>query len=100
MIFEIAQLRAKAGHADQMREGLTRARAVISRSPGYLGSTFVQGIEDPLRITLLIQWDSIESHMKGFREGPLFAEWRSHWAEHMDGPPDVQHYSPFAGPQP
>ena len=98
MIVELAILRAKPGAADQMREGLQAARAIIARAEGYLGSTFHQGIEDPQRFVLRIEWESVAAHTEGFRGGPLFPQWRALWGEHMEGPPDVQHYQVIAGP--
>jgi heme-degrading monooxygenase HmoA len=98
MIVELAILRARPGTADQMRTGLQAARAVIARAEGYRGSTFHQGIEDPQRFVLRIEWDTVEAHTEGFRGGPLFPEWRSHWGEYLDGAPDVQHYQVVAGP--
>ena len=98
MIVELAIIRAKAGEADRLREGLRAARSVLSRADGYLGSTFLQGIEDPQRFVLRIEWQSVEAHTKGFREGPLFPEWRSHWARFMDGSPEMSHFQVIAGP--
>ncbi len=97
MVVEIAILEAKPGEADAMRAGLERARSVISQSPGYRGSAFQQSIERPERFVLYIKWDSVEDHTEGFRKGPLFPEWRSHWGQHLAGPPDVFHYNVFAG---
>jgi len=98
MIVELAIIRAKPGQAEQLRDGLRAARSVIAQAPGYLGSTFHQGIEDPHRFVLAIHWESVEAHTQGFRNGPLFPQWRSHWAEYMDGTPDVAHYQIIAGP--
>jgi hypothetical protein len=36
--------------------------------------------------------------MLGFRQGPLLAEWRSHFYHLLDGTPKVTHYAPIAGP--
>jgi hypothetical protein len=36
--------------------------------------------------------------MKGFREGPLFPQWRSHFGQFIDGTPDVGHFEVIAGP--
>jgi heme-degrading monooxygenase HmoA len=98
MIVELAIVRAKAGQADQMREGLRAARSVISQAAGYRGSAFHQGIEDAHRFVLRIEWDSVEAHTEGFRQGLLFPQWRSHWGQYMDGAPDVGHYEVIAGP--
>ncbi|MGI8424305.1 MAG: antibiotic biosynthesis monooxygenase family protein [Chloroflexota bacterium] len=98
MIVELAIIRAQADKADAMRQGFQAARAVISQAEGYRGSVFHQGVEDPRRFVLRVEWDSVEAHMKGFREGPLFAQWRSHFGQFMDGSPDVSHFEVIAGP--
>ena len=98
MIVELAIIRAQTGKADAMRQGLQAARAVISQAEGYRGSVFHQGIEDPQRFVLRVEWDSVEAHMKGFREGPLFPQWRSHFGQLIDGTPDVSHFEVIAGP--
>jgi len=96
MVTEIASLRAKPGRRQQLREGLRLARSVIAQAPGYRGSTFYQGIEDPDAFILVIHWGSLEDHVEGFRQGPLFAEWRRCFSEHAEGPPQVSHFSSFA----
>ena len=83
MVVEIAILEAKPGEADNMRKGLEAARSIISKANGYIDSKFQQGIEDPNRFVLYIQWQTVEDHTNGFRQGPLFPEWRAHWAQYM-----------------
>lgn len=97
MIVEVVNLRAKPGEADALQAGLTAARAVISQSAGYLDSTFHRGIEDPDAFLLTIRWTDVASHMTGFREGPLFPQWRAHFAHHLASPPHMQHYLAFIG---
>jgi heme-degrading monooxygenase HmoA len=96
MIVEIAIIQAEAGHGDAMETGLTRARDVISQSPGYRDSTFHRGIEDRDRFVLYITWDSVADHENGFRKGPLFPQWRSHFGHLMKPGPDVSHFTVFA----
>jgi heme-degrading monooxygenase HmoA len=98
MITEIAHLNAKAGQADRLRDGLAAARAVLIRAEGYRGSVFYRGIEQPDSFVLRIEWDTVEAHMRTFREGPLFPEWRSHFVQFVDGAPLVAHHESFAGP--
>ena len=97
MVVEIGIIKAKPGEGDAMQAGLTKAREVIGQAAGYQGSVFQRGVEDPDRFVIYIKWDSVEAHMEGFRGGPLFPQWRSHFGHLMDGPPDVQHYEVFAG---
>ena len=98
MVTEIAHLKARAGAADQLALGLRAARSVIARAPGYRGSVFFQGVESPESILLQIEWETLEDHVPGFRQGPLFAEWRSHFQHLLEGAPTVSHYTPFIGP--
>jgi heme-degrading monooxygenase HmoA len=98
MVIEIALLTAKAGAAEQLREGLRAARPVIARAEGYRGSVFYQGVENPESIILQVEWDTLEAHVPGFRQGPLLAEWRSHFYHLLDGTPTVTHYERFVGP--
>jgi heme-degrading monooxygenase HmoA len=97
VVVEIGIIKARPGEGDAMQAGLTRARDVISQADGYRGSTFLRGVEDPDRFTIYISWDSVAHHMDGFRNGPLFPQWRAHFGHLMDGPPDVQHFEAFAG---
>ena len=98
MIIEIALLKAKPGAAEQLRDGLHAARPVIARAAGYSGSTFYQGIEERESFILRVEWETLEAHMRDFRESPLLDEWRSHFYHLLDGTPKVTHYELIAGP--
>ncbi len=98
MFVEIALLKAKTGQADRLREGLRAARPVIASAAGYRGSVFYQGVEDPQAFILRVEWETLEAHNQGFREGPLFAAWRSHFQHLLEGPVAMTHYQPIAGP--
>jgi heme-degrading monooxygenase HmoA len=94
---EVAIIKAKPGQGDAMERGLTAARGVISQAAGYQSSRFHRGVEDPERFVLYIEWESVAHHMEGFRNGPLFPRWRAHFGDLMASPPDVQHFTVFAG---
>ncbi|HXX69152.1 MAG TPA: antibiotic biosynthesis monooxygenase [Polyangiaceae bacterium] len=96
MIVEIARLKAKPGAGESLRGGLRAARAVIAQAAGYRGSVFHRGIEEPDSFLLRIEWETLEAHTAGFRQSRLFPEWRSHFADFLDGAPDVRHYEVFA----
>jgi heme-degrading monooxygenase HmoA len=98
MVVEIAVLKAKAGAADALRDGLRSARPVIARAPGYRGSVFYQGVESPESFILRVEWDTLEAHMRDFRQSALLAEWRSHFYHLLEGTPTVTHYEPIVGP--
>jgi heme-degrading monooxygenase HmoA len=96
MVVEIALLKAKMGASESLCEGLRAAQSVIARAPGYRRSVFHRGIEESDCFLLRIEWESLEAHMRDFRQGPLLAEWRRHFSEFLDGAPTVTHYEVFA----
>ena len=50
------------------------------------------GIENPDSYILLVLWESVDDHMKGFRESPAFTEWRALLGPHFASPPAMEHY--------
>jgi heme-degrading monooxygenase HmoA len=98
IVVEIALLKAKVGAADALRDGLRAARPIIARAAGYRGSVFYRDIESPEAFILRVEWETLEAHIRDFRQSPLLAEWRSHFYHPLDGTPTVTHYEPFVGP--
>ncbi len=96
MVVEIVLLKAKDGAAESLRDGLRSAQSVIARAAGYRRSVFHRGIEEPDAFLLRIEWETLDAHMRGFREGPLLAEWRGHFTQFLDGAPKMTHYEIFA----
>jgi heme-degrading monooxygenase HmoA len=82
------------GHEEQFEQAMTKAREVISRSRGFRSLQVLRGVESPHTFLLLIEWDTIEDHMEGFRESDLFTEWRALIGPHFDGTPSVEHFTP------
>ena len=97
MILEHALITVRPDAHPEFEEALTRARAVISSSPGFGSLRLLRGVESPDRYLLLVEWATREDHTVGFRESPAFAEWRSHIGPFFDSPPEVDHFDPVAG---
>ena len=68
------------------------ARPHIEGAKGFRKVEMRQGVENPESYLLLVWWDTVDDHMKGFRESPAFAEWRKHLGPFFAGPPGVEHY--------
>ena len=98
MVVEIVLLKAKAGSSEALRDALRAARPVIARAPGYRGSVFHQGVEEPEAFLLRIEWETLEAHMTGFGKSPLLGEWRGHFFHLLDGAPKMTHYQVITGP--
>lgn len=94
MILEIADIRIKPGQQAAFDEAIQRAiTTVMSRVKGAHDHTVHKCIENPERYVLQIIWDTLEDHTVGFRESPLFAEWRAIIGPFFASPPLVEHFN-------
>jgi heme-degrading monooxygenase HmoA len=93
MILEIADIRIQPGQQAAFEEAIQRGLdTVASKAKGFEGAKVNRGIESPERYVLQIFWTTLEDHTVGFRESPLFAEWRAIVGPFFAGPPVVEHF--------
>jgi heme-degrading monooxygenase HmoA len=93
MILEIADIRILPGQQAAFEVALQRAlTTVASQAQGMQGWKVNKGIESPERFILQIFWATLEDHTVGFREGPLFAQWRAIIGPFFAQPPQVEHF--------
>lgn len=94
MILEIADIRIAPGQQAAFDEALQRALATVAtQAKGMRGYKVNKGIESPERYVLQIFWDTLEDHTVGFRQGPLFAQWRAIIGPFFASPPVVEHFT-------
>ncbi len=93
MILERAIFAIKPGTTKDFIAAFALARPHIEAAKGFNSLEMRQGIEKPDTWLLTVVWDSVEDHMKGFRESEAFAEWRKHLGPFFDGAPAVEHYA-------
>ena len=99
MILELADIRIAPGQQAAFEEAIQRGiRDVASKAKGFQGYKVNHGIESPERYILQIFWATLEDHTVGFRQGPLFAEWRAIIGPFFAAPPVVEHFELVSGP--
>ena len=97
MILEIAEIRIVPGQQAAFDEAIVRGlTTVASQAKGFRGWKVNKGIESPERYVLTIFWDTLEDHTVGFRQGPLFAQWRAIVGPFFAAPPVVEHFTLLA----
>ena len=97
MILEIADIRIPPGRQAAFDAAIQRGLAtVVSSAKGFRGFKVNKGIESPERYVLMIFWDTLEDHTVGFRQGPLFAQWRAIVGPFFAQPPQVEHFTLLA----
>ena len=93
MILEIADIRVLPGQQAAFEEALQRALSTVaSQAQGMLGWTVTRGVESPERFMLQIVWATLEDHTVGFRQGPLFGQWRAIIGPFFAQAPQVEHF--------
>ncbi|CAN5593287.1 antibiotic biosynthesis monooxygenase [soil metagenome] len=94
MILELADIRIQPGQQAAFDEAIQRGlTTVIAHAKGFNGFKVNKGIESPERYILQIFWDTLEDHTVGFRESPLFAQWRGIVGPFFAAPPVVEHFN-------
>ncbi|MFO1273020.1 MAG: antibiotic biosynthesis monooxygenase [Rubrivivax sp.] len=97
MILEIADIRIAPGRQAEFDAAIQRGLStVIARAKGVKGWKVNKGIESPERYVLQIFWETLEDHTVGFRQGPLFPEWRAIVGPFFAQPPVVEHFNLLA----
>ena len=92
MILERAIFAVQPGSEQGFEAAMEQAKDVISQAGGFRSFRLQRGIEQPSTYLLLVEWDSVEDHMQGFRESELFVRWRELIGPYFAAPPEVEHY--------
>ena len=92
MILEVAILNVKLGQAAEFESVFEKAQKIISSMNGYVSHQLQKCIENPNRYILLVNWQTLEDHTKGFRESDEYQEWRAMLHHFYDPFPIVEHY--------
>lgn len=93
MILEIADIRIAPGQQAAFEEAIARGlNTVAKNAKGFKAAKVNRGIESAERYVLQIWWETLEDHTVGFRQGPLFAQWRAIVGPFFAQPPVVEHF--------
>jgi heme-degrading monooxygenase HmoA len=93
MIVEVADFKVEPDKHDEFGHALKHAaETVLSKARGYRRHGILACIETRGRYLLTVHWDSLEDHMKGFRESPTFTDWRAIIGPYFVQPPHVEHF--------
>lgn len=97
MILEQAVLDVVPGREEAFERDFDRAAPLLRRQRGYLGHRLLRCQERPARYLLLVEWEGLEDHTVGFREGPDYPRWKELLHHYYEPFPTVEHYAPREG---
>jgi heme-degrading monooxygenase HmoA len=92
MILEVAVLNVRQGQEEAFEAAMRTARPLIAASSGFEGLEVRRSIEHPNRYLLLVNWQTLEDHIVGFRQSDRYQEWRKLLHHFYDPYPVVEHY--------
>jgi heme-degrading monooxygenase HmoA len=93
MVLEVAILNVIPSMQKSFEEAYRQACPLIAASEGYISHELRRCVETPNRYLLLVEWQSIEDHIVGFRGSPRYAEWKKLLHKFYDPFPVVEHYA-------
>lgn len=93
MVLEVAILDVRPGEGELFEAAFGEASPIIAGAGGYIAHELRRCVEDANRYMLLVQWETLEDHMRGFRESAAFGEWRRLLHHFYVQPPLMQHYA-------
>jgi quinol monooxygenase YgiN len=91
MITEIAYITIDPVNAAKFEAAVAEASAVLRQAKNCHGMSLERVIEDPSSYNLRVQWDTVDDHMKVFRESAGFARWRELAGPYFVQTPMVEH---------
>ncbi len=92
MVLEVAILDVIPGQEDDFQQAFETAQRIISSVHGYIDHRLERSIENTNRYILLVNWETLEDHTKGFRGSPEYQEWKELLHHYYDPFPNVEHY--------
>ena len=97
MILEVATLDVNPGETAAFETAFQKAQAIIRSMAGYGGHQLQKCMERDNRYVLLVTWQTLEDHTKGFRESDEYQQWKALLHHFYDPFPVVEHYQLVAG---
>lgn len=92
MIIEVATLDVKPGLAADFEQAFDKVQRIIASMKGYRPHQLQLSIENESRTILLVEWESLEDHIEGFRNSREYQEWKALLHHFYDPFPSVEHF--------
>jgi len=92
VILEVAILDVKPNKKINFECAFAEAQEIISSMEGYISHQLQNCIEKPNRYILLVNWNTLEDHTKGFRESTEYQVWKTLLHHFYEPFPEVEHY--------
>ena len=91
-ITEVANLVVIPDQSEAFISNFKLAARLISRQSGYRSHRLIRHLQVENRFMLIVEWDSVEAHQKGFRLSKDYQEWKALLHHFYDPFPMVEYF--------
>ena len=92
MVLEAVELCIKPGESMAFEAAFKQALPLVQSIEGFISHELQRCIDKEGRYLLLIRWETLESHTKGFRLSSQYVQWKAVLHHFYDPFPCVWHY--------
>lgn len=92
MILEHAVLTVRPGATDEFLAAFAEARSIMAAQVGVRSLRLGRCLERRNVLLLLVEWDNLEDHTRGFRGSPDYDRWRRLLHHFYEPFPLVEHF--------
>jgi heme-degrading monooxygenase HmoA len=93
MVLEVATFDVTPGQEGEFAAAYRQVNELLTSTPGCRSARMTRGVESSSRFVLLVEWDSVESHVQDFRGSDRFPRWRAAISPYFANPPHAEHYA-------
>jgi heme-degrading monooxygenase HmoA len=92
MITEIVTMDVRLGAEEAFSSAYREVRGLLLVSTGCRSAKLIRGVEDPSRFVAIVEWDSVDSHMKNFVETVRYMAFAARLMPYFVQDPFVEHF--------
>lgn len=92
MILEIAILIVNQGQEEAFEKSFEEAQTIIVSMPGYQKHCLKRSADSENKYLLMVWWEDIDDHRKGFRKSEKYQEWKSILHKYYNPVPRVEYF--------
>lgn len=92
MVLEIIRYLINEGQEQQFEEDYGKAAQYLDSSPYCLSYRLTRSKKEPNRYAMLIEWDSAEGHLAGFRKSADFGKFFALVKSYFNMIEEMEHY--------
>ncbi len=92
MILEVAILNVIPGQSEAFEASFQQAQQIIAGMKGCISHELQRCMEVESQYILLVRWETLEDHTKGFRGSAEYQQWKKLLHHYYDPFPVVHHY--------